>query len=254
MGAGASTAQDYSAEKGLADAAYRSSNFVDAILHYTIAIRTLQAAASGGQSQRNLAVLYSNRSAAFEAIGMSDRAFLDALETIECDSRWIKGYFRGAKAALALQQYDYFDMFSRKVLALGDRQSNDSLMLLRERAQHVRRHQTKTNMFWMSSIRRQRGGLIRESADSLRNIEVIDTAAGASHCCAVTATGDVYTWGNGAFGQCGIVFTELEEKYVMQPRLVPALCGIQVVCVACGAGHSVVVDKNGCVYSWGISR
>jgi alpha-tubulin suppressor-like RCC1 family protein len=82
---------------------------------------------------------------------------------------------------------------------------------------------------------------------------VVFVAAGVGHTAAVTAGGRLYTWGYGQFGQLGHC-----DGYV---RLVPTLVGGlesleggQVVMVACGAFHTLVVTQDGGLWAFGNGR
>eukprot|EP00753_Platysulcus_tardus_P017106 PLAT6280.1.p1 GENE.PLAT6280.1~~PLAT6280.1.p1 ORF type:complete len:428 (-),score=164.11 PLAT6280.1:164-1324(-) len=88
---------------------------------------------------------------------------------------------------------------------------------------------------------------------------VVAVAGGREHSVAVTREGDVYTWGSGRQGLLGLG-KEAEEE--LQPVLLPffgpdavsfgRLGGpITVRLVACGYLHTVVVDSNGDVFTWG---
>ncbi|KDO32822.1 hypothetical protein SPRG_02515 [Saprolegnia parasitica CBS 223.65] len=57
----------------------------------------------------------------------------------------------------------------------------------------------------------------------------------------------VYSWGRGEDGQLGLGDTS--DQY--RPVLVEALRDKCVVQIACGSGHTVVLDENGDVYTWG---
>ena len=67
---------------------------------------------------------------------------------------------------------------------------------------------------------------------------------------AVAGTGEVYGWGDNKYGQVGVPASSAESTAVPLPRLLPALIGVQVTGVACGAGHSVVCARDGRVFSW----
>ncbi|EQC36786.1 hypothetical protein SDRG_05620 [Saprolegnia diclina VS20] len=64
---------------------------------------------------------------------------------------------------------------------------------------------------------------------------------------AVTEQCVVYSWGRGEDGQLGLGDTS--DQY--RPVLVEALRDKCVVQIACGSGHTVVLDENGDVYTWG---
>eukprot|EP00581_Thalassiosira_minuscula_P015240 CAMPEP_0183716656 /NCGR_PEP_ID=MMETSP0737-20130205/10482_1 /TAXON_ID=385413 /ORGANISM="Thalassiosira miniscula, Strain CCMP1093" /LENGTH=728 /DNA_ID=CAMNT_0025945951 /DNA_START=143 /DNA_END=2329 /DNA_ORIENTATION=- len=88
--------------------------------------------------------------------------------------------------------------------------------------------------------------------DALRNEKCICVAAGELHSGAVTADGDVYTWGEGFCGQLG-----LGDR---RPHLLPeqvTLGGLEDECVSnmsCGCRHTLVTTEEGEVFSWGLGR
>ncbi|XRB21254.1 HECT domain-containing protein [Pseudoscourfieldia marina] len=65
-----------------------------------------------------------------------------------------------------------------------------------------------------------------------------------------SAGGELITWGCDEHGACGHG-TDATEKRVARPRVVPALKGISVVQVACGATHTLVVTAGASVFAWG---
>lgn len=58
---------------------------------------------------------------------------------------------------------------------------------------------------------------------------------------------EVYAWGRGEDGQLGLGDTNDQYK----PMVVEALKDKNVVQVACGSGHTVVLSEDGDVYTWG---
>ena len=78
---------------------------------------------------------------------------------------------------------------------------------------------------------------------------VVRLAAGNNYSAAVTADGELFTWGQGAYGRLG--HGGLED--VQLPTVVSALAGQRVVDVACGSGdaQTLAVTAEGLVYSWG---
>ncbi len=74
-------------------------------------------------------------------------------------------------------------------------------------------------------------------------------ACGETHSAAVTATGQVYTWGRGAFGRLGHGDREDQPR----PRIVEALREKRIIQIACGHGdgHTLALAGDGAVYSFG---
>jgi len=86
------------------------------------------------------------------------------------------------------------------------------------------------------------------SAKAVRGLDgvaVVQAAAGALHALALSARGEVFTWGRivGAFGA--------EAQLQLVPKFVDALLDIRIVQVAAGAEHSLALAADGEVYAWG---
>eukprot|EP00727_Mastigamoeba_balamuthi_P014729 m51a1_g9882 hypothetical protein (1016) ;mRNA; f:13847-18173 len=84
----------------------------------------------------------------------------------------------------------------------------------------------------------------------LRGKRIADMACGAYHTLALSATGTLYSFGDGTRKQLGCDAALLE-----QPRLVDGFEGMSLVSIACGRAHSVAVRrKEGgatVAYTWG---
>jgi len=87
--------------------------------------------------------------------------------------------------------------------------------------------------------------------------KVVAISMGAHHSAAVTADGDLYTWGDNMFGQLGYksnTFRGADGQtagmpYTATPTKVPGLK--DVVAVSLGFAHSAALTSNGEVYTWG---
>ncbi|KAF4026258.1 hypothetical protein G4228_018565 [Cervus hanglu yarkandensis] len=78
---------------------------------------------------------------------------------------------------------------------------------------------------------------------------VVHIACGSTYSAAITAEGELYTWGRGNYGRLGHGSSEDEAI----PMLVAGLKGLKVIDVACGSGdaQTLAVTENGQVWSWG---
>lgn len=74
---------------------------------------------------------------------------------------------------------------------------------------------------------------------------VLRAAAGASHSLAVTGSGEVWAWGENAYGQLG----DGSQRDAASPVRVPGLPTITAV--AAGARHSLALAVDGTVWAWG---
>lgn len=78
-------------------------------------------------------------------------------------------------------------------------------------------------------------------------MKVSDVAVGKEHCMALTAAGDVITWGNGMRGQLGIG----ELCHAEKPVPVESLQGVCITTITCGAWHCAALSESGDLYVWG---
>lgn len=74
--------------------------------------------------------------------------------------------------------------------------------------------------------------------------------AGVHHSLALDSTGKVYSWGLNNYGQLGIGSTENAD-----PTLVGGLISTKtIVAIAAGGYHSLALDSDGVLYSWGYNN
>ncbi|KAI8048485.1 regulator of chromosome condensation 1/beta-lactamase-inhibitor protein II, partial [Thamnidium elegans] len=85
---------------------------------------------------------------------------------------------------------------------------------------------------------------------SLAKLNIIDIAAGASHCLALTDTGTVYSWGCGDQSQLGRPTKNQEEGLLPKP----ITCLKDIVSISCGTNHSFAINQKGQVYAWGLNQ
>ena len=85
---------------------------------------------------------------------------------------------------------------------------------------------------------------------SLLGMSVRGVACGAAHSLAVTANGEVLSWGLGGSGQLG----HGDYSSTPNPRRIMALSSEAVLGVASGFGHSIALSRSGALYSWGWNR
>jgi alpha-tubulin suppressor-like RCC1 family protein len=85
---------------------------------------------------------------------------------------------------------------------------------------------------------------------ALRGQRVTCVAAGAEHSTCCTADGEVYSWGWGRYGNLGDGDTQ--DRHL--PTRAGGLEGVAVARVACGWRHTLAVDAEGRLWSWGWSK
>ncbi|GAB2229225.1 hypothetical protein Droror1_Dr00023362 [Drosera rotundifolia] len=84
--------------------------------------------------------------------------------------------------------------------------------------------------------------------DALCNTNIELVACGEYHTCAVTLSGDLYTWGSGASGALG----HGHDMNCCVPRRVNGpLEGIHVSYISCGIWHTAVVTSGGQLFTFG---
>eukprot|EP00002_Diphylleia_rotans_P007162 TRINITY_DN1666_c0_g1_i3.p1 TRINITY_DN1666_c0_g1~~TRINITY_DN1666_c0_g1_i3.p1 ORF type:complete len:403 (+),score=74.74 TRINITY_DN1666_c0_g1_i3:72-1280(+) len=82
---------------------------------------------------------------------------------------------------------------------------------------------------------------------ALRGKNVVQVSCGSYHSAAITASGELYTWGRGAHGQLGHGATADQSH----PTLVETLKDKKIVRVSCGSNHTAVVTDKGELYTFG---
>ncbi|XAR57432.1 hypothetical protein NMG60_11025575 [Bertholletia excelsa] len=75
-------------------------------------------------------------------------------------------------------------------------------------------------------------------------------ACGEYHTCAISVTGDLYTWGDGAYN-AGLLGNGTDVSHWIPKRVSGPLEGLQVISVACGTWHSGLVTSNGKLFTFG---
>uniref|UniRef100_A0ACD5Y9T9 Uncharacterized protein n=1 Tax=Avena sativa TaxID=4498 RepID=A0ACD5Y9T9_AVESA len=80
------------------------------------------------------------------------------------------------------------------------------------------------------------------------NVEII--ACGEFHTCAVTATGDLYTWGDGTHN-AGLLGHGSTVSHWIPKRVSGPLEGLHVSTVSCGTWHTALITNSGQLYTFG---
>ena len=80
----------------------------------------------------------------------------------------------------------------------------------------------------------------------LVNLNISKLSAGNEHSLAVTKNGELFIWGDG-----GLTGLGLDVKQVKTPSKLDFFSKTKVIQAVCGGLHTVVVTKEGDVYSWG---
>ena len=72
-------------------------------------------------------------------------------------------------------------------------------------------------------------------------------SSGAAHSLAITADGEVWSWGQGAYGELG----HGDQQNQLLPKKLEAFAGQRVVTVSAGSDHSLAFTADGAVFTWG---
>ena len=86
----------------------------------------------------------------------------------------------------------------------------------------------------------------------LNNIKIKQISAGKSHTVALDENGKVWTWGNNEYGQLGDgTTTNSGTPICISDKTENPLNGINIVQISTEGSHTVVLDSNGKVWTWG---
>ncbi|XP_028780709.1 PH, RCC1 and FYVE domains-containing protein 1-like [Neltuma alba] len=83
---------------------------------------------------------------------------------------------------------------------------------------------------------------------AVTNIEFV--ACGEYHTCAVSTSGDLFSWGDGNH-HAGILGHGTDISHWIPKRIIGPLEGLQVLSVACGTWHSALATSNGKLFTFG---
>ncbi|KAI4299662.1 hypothetical protein L6164_033097 [Bauhinia variegata] len=85
--------------------------------------------------------------------------------------------------------------------------------------------------------------------ESLNGIHIKGVACGENHTCALTDSGEVYTWGDDGCG-AGLV-AERTQRSRWIPHKLSGLDGISILNIACGEWHTAIVSSCGRLFTYG---
>ncbi|XP_077250143.1 PH, RCC1 and FYVE domains-containing protein 1-like [Tasmannia lanceolata] len=86
--------------------------------------------------------------------------------------------------------------------------------------------------------------------DALGNTNIELVACGDHHTCAVTLSGDLYTWGDGTYN-FGLLGHGNGASHWVPKKVNGPLEGIRVSSIACGPWHTAVVTSGGQLFTFG---
>ncbi|KAL3687154.1 hypothetical protein R1sor_013463 [Riccia sorocarpa] len=83
--------------------------------------------------------------------------------------------------------------------------------------------------------------------EKLWGLGIVQIACGENHSAALSADGQVFTWGRGKYGQLGHGGVDSE----FSPVAVTALSDQLIIQIACGGDHTMAVNSEGELFAWG---
>ncbi|CAK9134724.1 unnamed protein product [Ilex paraguariensis] len=86
--------------------------------------------------------------------------------------------------------------------------------------------------------------------ESLAVCSVDFVACGEFHSCAVTMSGELYTWGDGAHN-AGLLGHGTDVSHWIPKRIAGPLEGLQVAMVSCGPWHTALITSTGQLFTFG---
>jgi alpha-tubulin suppressor-like RCC1 family protein len=91
--------------------------------------------------------------------------------------------------------------------------------------------------------------LVPARIEILKDKKVVSISAGSAHNAVIVDKGDIYTWGNGNYGQLG----NGKKDSLAKPKLVIDLVGdnYKAKQVVCGVNHCLALMHSGKVFGWG---
>ncbi|XP_011029821.1 PREDICTED: uncharacterized protein LOC105129442 [Populus euphratica] len=82
-------------------------------------------------------------------------------------------------------------------------------------------------------------------------VTIIDyVACGEYHTCAISTSGDLFTWGDGS-NNSGLLGHGTDVSHWIPKRVSGPLEGLQVLSIACGTWHSALATSNGKLFTFG---
>ncbi|XP_051228261.1 PH, RCC1 and FYVE domains-containing protein 1 isoform X1 [Lolium perenne] len=86
--------------------------------------------------------------------------------------------------------------------------------------------------------------------DALTHMNIEQVSCGEYHTCAVTLSGDLYTWGDGTF-KYGLLGHGNDVSHWVPKKLHGPLEGIHVSSISCGPWHTAIVTSAGQLFTFG---
>ena len=95
---------------------------------------------------------------------------------------------------------------------------------------------------------------ISNKENELKGKKIISISAGGYHTVALDEEGKVYTWGDNYYGQLGDEMTYRSKVPICISNKENELKGKKIISISAGGDHTVAIDEEGKVYTWGYNR
>ncbi|XP_073139948.1 PH, RCC1 and FYVE domains-containing protein 1-like isoform X2 [Henckelia pumila] len=86
--------------------------------------------------------------------------------------------------------------------------------------------------------------------EALSGMRIGMVACGVYHTCAITLSGDLYTWGDGSHG-CGLLGHRSEASHWIPKKVGGTIEGVQVSYISCGPWHTAILTSAGRLFTFG---
>ncbi|XP_016505051.2 PH, RCC1 and FYVE domains-containing protein 1-like isoform X1 [Nicotiana tabacum] len=86
--------------------------------------------------------------------------------------------------------------------------------------------------------------------DSLNGVHVKSASCGEYHTCALTTSGQLYTWGDNSSADL-VGAEKMKRSYWLPNRVCGSLDGVKISYVACGEWHTGIVSTSGQLFTYG---
>jgi len=86
--------------------------------------------------------------------------------------------------------------------------------------------------------------------EALATLKIVSICAKKSFGFAVSESGETFSWGKNLNWVLG--HGDIEDK--LSPTIIKTLAGSQIIKIVCAQEHAAALDRNGCVWTWGLGQ
>ncbi|MBQ8379459.1 MAG: hypothetical protein IJX34_01430 [Clostridia bacterium] len=108
-----------------------------------------------------------------------------------------------------------------------------------------------------SNLKYNKSQCLNNINTNLSNVEFVEVSTGTNHTIALDSEGKIWTWGNNQYGQLGFDYdignssSRVNTPTCISEDTSSNLYGIKIKQVSAGDSHSMAIDKDGRVWTWG---